>query len=200
MIATLKGILTKRSPTDLIVETGGVGYAVHISLSTYEKLPELNGEVFLLIHHHIREDAQVLYGFAEENEREMFRLLLSVSGIGPKMAQTVLSGIRTDDLVRTITAGAISTLTAVPGIGKKTAERIILELRDKVSRLEGSDKIIDLPTAGSSVRHEALNALLSLGFSRDKAEQSLRIVLNSSSSKNLSVEDLIKKALQQSAK
>lgn len=200
MIATLKGILTKRTPTDLIVETGGVGYAVHISLSTYEKLPEANGEVFLLIHHHIREDAQVLFGFAEENEREMFRLLLSVSGIGPKMAQTVLSGMRTDDLIRTITAGAISTLTAVPGIGKKTAERIILELRDKVSRLEGSDKIIDLPTAGSSVRHEALNALLSLGFSRDKAEQSLRLVLNASSSKNLSVEELIKKALQQSTK
>jgi Holliday junction DNA helicase RuvA len=200
MISYLKGILTKKSPTEVIVDVVGVGYSVNISLSTYEKLPELNSEVQILTHHHIREDAQVLYGFASETEREMFRMLISVSGIGPKMGQTILSGIRPDELVRTISIGAISTLTGVPGIGKKTAERLVLELKDKVSKMEGSDKIIDLPNTGASIRSEALTALVSLGFSREKAEQSLRSILNEVNGKSISVEELIKRALQYSSK
>lgn len=200
MISYLKGILTKKSPTEIIVDVGGVGYSVNISLSTYEQLSELNSEVFILTHHHIREDAQVLYGFSGENERDIFRMLIGVSGIGPKMAQTILSGIRPDELIRTISAGAISSLTAVPGVGKKTAERLILELKDKVGKIEGSDKIIDLPNTSSSIRAEALTALVSLGFSRDKAEQSLRGVLNNAGIKNLSVEELIKRALQYTGK
>jgi Holliday junction DNA helicase RuvA len=200
MISYLKGILTKKSPTEIIVDVGGVGYSVNISLSTYEQLSEINSEVFILTHHHIREDAQVLYGFSGENERDIFRMLIGVSGIGPKMAQTILSGIRPDELIRTISAGAISSLTAVPGVGKKTAERLILELKDKVGKIEGSDKIIDLPNTSSSIRAEALTALVSLGFSRDKAEQSLRGVLNNAGIKNLSVEELIKRALQYTGK
>lgn len=196
MIAYLKGILTKRSPTEVIIDVGGIGYSVHISLSTYEQLPELGSEVSILTHHHIREDAQVLYGFSGENEREIFRLLIGVSGIGPKMAQTILSGIRPDELIRTLSAGAVSSLTAVPGVGKKTAERLILELKDKMGKIEGSEKIIDLPNTSSSIRAEALTALVSLGFSREKAEQSLRGVLNNAGTKNLSVEELIKRALQ----
>ncbi|MBP6673289.1 MAG: Holliday junction branch migration protein RuvA, partial [Bacteroidetes bacterium] len=135
MISYLKGILAKKSPTEIIVDVGGVGYSVNISLSTYEQLSELNSEVFILTHHHIREDAQVLYGFSGDNERDIFRMLIGVSGIGPKMAQTILSGIRPDELIRTISAGAISSLTAVPGVGKKTAERLILELKDKVGKI-----------------------------------------------------------------
>ncbi len=200
MIAYLKGILTKKSPTEIIVDVSGIGYSVSISLSTYERLTEINSEVFILTHHHIREDAQVLYGFSGESEREMFRMLISVSGIGPKMAQTILSGIHPNELIRTISTGALSSLTAVPGVGKKTAERLILELRDKVSKIEGSDKIIDLPNSSSSVRAEALTALVSLGFSREKAEQSLRGVLNNAVTKNLSVEELIKNALQYTGK
>ena len=200
MIAYLKGILTKKSPTEIIVDVSGIGYSVSISLSTYERLTEINSEVFILTHHHIREDAQVLYGFSGESEREMFRMLISVSGIGPKMAQTILSGIHPNELIRTISTGALSSLTAVPGVGKKTAERLILELRDKVSKIEGSDKIIDLPNSSSSVRAEALTALVSLGFSREKAEQSLRGVLNNAVTKNLSVEELIKQALQYTGK
>jgi Holliday junction DNA helicase RuvA len=200
MISYLKGILTKKSPTEIIIDVGGVGYSVNISLSTYEQLSEINSEVFILTHHHIREDAQVLYGFSGENERDIFRMLIGVSGIGPKMAQTILSGIRPDELIRTISAGAISSLTAVPGVGKKTAERLILELKDKVGKIEGSDKIIDLPNTSSSIRAEALTALVSLGFSRDKAEQSLRGVLNNAGIKNLSVEELIKRALQYTGK
>lgn len=200
MISYLKGILTKKSPTEIIVDVVGVGYSVNISLSTYEQLSEVNSEVHILTHHHIREDAQVLYGFATETEREMFRMLISVSGIGPKMAQTILSGIRPDELVRTISVSAISSLTAIPGVGKKIAERMVLELKDKVAKMEGSEKIIDLPNTGASIRSEALTALVSLGFSREKAEQSLRGVLNEVNGKVISVEELIKRALQYSGK
>lgn len=200
MISYLKGILTKKSPTEIIVDVGGIGYAVNISVSTYEQLPEQDSEVIVLTHHHIREDAQLLYGFATEHEREMFKMLIGVSGIGPKMAQTILSGIRPVDLARTISISAISTLTAIPGVGKKTAERLVLELRDKVAKMEGLDKIIDLPNSGASIRSEALTALISLGFSRDKAEQSLRGVLNDVNGKSISVEELIKRALQYTQK
>jgi Holliday junction DNA helicase RuvA len=200
MISYLKGTLTKKSPTEIIVDVVGIGYSVHISLSTYEQLPEVNGDVHILTHHHIREDAQLLYGFMTENEREMFRMLIGVSGIGPKMAQTILSGIRPDELARTITVGAISSLTTVPGVGKKTAERLVLELKDKVVKLEGSEKIFDMPNTGASVRAEALTALVSLGFSREKAEHALRGVLNDVNGKTVSVEELIKRALQHTSK
>jgi Holliday junction DNA helicase RuvA len=200
MISYIKGTLTKKSPTEIIVDVVGIGYSVHIPLSTYEQLGELNSEVTVLTHHHFREDAQMLYGFITEHEREMFRMLIGVSGIGPKMAQTILSGIRPDELARTITSGAISSLTAIPGVGRKTAERMVVELKDKVVKMEGSDKIIDLPNTGASVRSEALNALISLGFSRDKGEQTLRGVLNDVNGKSISVEELIKRALQYTAK
>lgn len=200
MITYLKGLLTKKSPTEIIVEVLGIGYSVNISLSTYEQLSELNSEVHILTHHHIREDAQILYGFSTDSEREMFRMLISVSGIGPKMAQTILSGIRTEELVRTITVGAISSLTSIPGVGKKTAERLILELKDKVAKIEGSEKIIDLPNSGASIRSEALIALVSLGFAREKAEHTLRAILNEVNGKSISVEELIKRALQYSGK
>lgn len=200
MIAYVRGRLSKRSPTEVIVESAGVGYSVQISLSTYEHLPELNSDVLLLTHHHVREDAQLLYGFATENEREMFRLLIGVSGIGPKMAQTILSGIRPDELVRTLSTGAIASLTAIPGVGRKTAERMVLELKDKVLKMEGAEKIIDMPNTGASVRSEALTALVSLGFSREKAEQALRSVLSGAAAKDLSVEELIKRSLQLSSK
>ncbi len=196
MIAYLKGILAKKSPTEIIVDVLGVGYSVNISLSTYEQLEELNSEVHILTHHHIREDAQLLYGFVTESEREMFRMLIGVSGIGPRMAQTILSGIRPDELARTISLNAISTLTAILGVGKKTAERLVLELKDKVAKIEGSEKIFDLPNSGASIRSEAFTALISLGFSREKAEQSVRNVLNELNGKMISVEELIKRALQ----
>lgn len=196
MITYLHGTLAKKSPTEIVVDVNGVGYAVHVSLSTFEQLPEAGSNLHILIYHHVREDAQLLYGFAGESEREMFKMLIGVSGIGPKMAQTILSGIRPEELIRTISHGALSALTAIPGIGKKTAERLLVELRDKVSKIEGTEKIIDLPTSSASVRNEALTALVSLGFSREKAEQSLRNVLNEMNGKTISVEDLIKRALQ----
>lgn len=200
MITYLHGSLAKKTPTEIIVDVGGIGYSVHVSLSTYEQLPEVNSEIHILTYYHVREDAQLLYGFISETEREMFKLLVSVSGIGPRMAQTILSGIRPDELVKTISVGAISTLTAIPGVGKKTAERLVVELKDKVSKLEGTEKIFDLPTSSSSIRNEALTALISLGFAREKAEHALRYALNELNGKAISVEELIKKALQFSGK
>lgn len=200
MITYLKGILTKKSPTEAVIDVAGVGYSVHISLSTYEKLSDVGAPILLLTYFHIREDIQQLYGFFTEHEREMFKLLISISGIGPRMAQTILSGIRPDELVRIISMENILALVAVPGVGKKTAERLVLELRDKVLKMENSDKIIDLPNSGTSIRSEALTALVSLGFSREKAEQTLRGVLNDVSGKTISVEELIKRALQYTQK
>ncbi len=200
MISYLKGILAKKTPTELTIEVLGVGYAVHISLSTYELLPDINSELNILTHFHVREDAQMLYGFMTENEREMFRMLIGVSGIGPKMAQTILSGIRPDELVRMITVNAVSSLTTIPGVGRKTAERLVLELKDKVAKWEGSEKIIDLPNTGASVRTEALNALISLGFHREKAENTLRNILQEVNGKTVTVEELIKRALQYTAR
>jgi Holliday junction DNA helicase RuvA len=200
MIIYLHGTLTKKSPTEIVVDVHGIGYSVNISLSTYELLPELLSELHILTHHHIREDAQLLYGFMQENEREMFRLLIGVSGIGPKMAQTILSGIRPAELVRTISAGAIASLQAIPGVGKKTAERMIVELKDKIAKMDGAEANSGLPASMTSVRNEALTALISLGLSREKAEQSIRNILNENHGKNLSVEELIKHALKQSGK
>lgn len=200
MISYLKGILAKKSPTEIIVDVGGMGYSVNISLSTYEQLPEVNSSVHILTHHHVREDAQLLYGFFTQDEREIFRLLISVSGIGPKMAQTILSGIQPEELIRTISQGSIGSLTAIPGVGKKTAERMIVELRDKVTKMGTRIPVSGALPNSASIRGEALAALLSLGFTREKAEQSLRAVLNESDGSDLVVEEMIKKALKVSGK
>jgi holliday junction DNA helicase RuvA len=196
MITYLKGFLTKKSPTEAVIDVGGIGYSVHISLSTYEKLSEIGTPLQLLTYFHIREDIQQLFGFFTDHEREMFKLLISISGIGPRMAQTILSGIRPDELVRIISMGNISALVAVPGVGKKTAERLILELKDKVGKIDSGIPVSGIDQSSISIRSEALNALLSLGFSREKAEVSIRTVLNESDSKSISIEELIKRALQ----
>ncbi len=200
MITHLKGTLSKKSPTEIIVDVGGMGYSVNISLSTYEQLPEVNSSIHILTHHHVREDAQLLYGFFTQDEREIFRLLISVSGIGPKMAQTILSGIQPEELIRTISQGSIGSLTAIPGVGKKTAERMIVELRDKVTKMGTGIPVSGALPNSASIRGEAFAALPSLGFTREKAEQSLRSVLNESDGSDLVVEEMIKKALKVSGK
>ncbi|MBW7888515.1 MAG: Holliday junction branch migration protein RuvA [Bacteroidetes bacterium] len=198
MITYLNGIVKKKAPTELIVEVQGIGYAVNISLSTYELIPEINQPIHILTYVQIREDAHLLYGFATENEREVFKLLISVSGIGPRLAQTILSGMKPNDLLQTIIQGSVASLTAIPGIGKKTAERLIVELRDKAGKLEPISATEKSQTL--SLRSEAVTALISLGFSREKAEQAIRSVLNESKEKNLSIEEIIKGALKLSGK
>ncbi|HLP17843.1 MAG TPA: Holliday junction branch migration protein RuvA, partial [Bacteroidota bacterium] len=171
MIAQLSGILAKKTPTEIVIDVNGVGYGVSISLSTYEKLPDEQKSVTLLTHHHIREESQQLFGFATESERDVFRLLISVSGIGPKTAQTILSGIQPRDFTMMIVEGNAAGLTRLPGIGKKTAERMLLELRDKIGRVDVSSVASQSAAGGSGMRSDAVAAMISLGYSRDRAEQ-----------------------------
>ena len=166
MFSHLKGILYRKSPTEIVVDVNGVGYAVSIPLSTYEKLGEAGSAVTILTHTHVREDILQLYGFATEAEREIFRLLISVSGIGPKIAQGILSGIQPNELQNLIGQANVSALTAIPGVGRKTAERLIVELRDKIGRLDSVSPAAGSTETGQGIRAEALMALISLGYNR----------------------------------
>jgi len=194
MIASLTGILRTKTPTEILLDVQGVGYAVSIPLSTFEHLPDVGSTVTLLTHLQVREDAFQLYGFGSENERVLFRHLISVNGIGPKIAQSILSGIAVDDLRDQIIQGNVGALTAIPGIGKKTAERLVLELREKVTRLGSVASPSSQPA--DDLRTQALLALTSLGYSRSVAEKALRSVLNESPGVTLTIEELIKRALR----
>ncbi len=194
MLSHLKGILHHKSPTEIVVDVNGVGYALSIPLSTFEKLGEAGSAISILTYLHVREDILQLYGFATESERELFRLLISVSGIGPKIAQGILSGAQTTELQNLIAQGNVAALTAIPGIGRKTAERLIVELRDKIAKLEPP-----LATAGSSpagIRAEALMALTSLGYNRAAAEKAIRAALQEFDGKEPTIQELLKQALK----
>jgi Holliday junction DNA helicase RuvA len=197
MISHLQGKLAAKSPTEIILDVHGVGFQISIPLSTFEKLGELNGQTTILTYLHVREDALLLYGFATEAERELFRHLLSVSGIGPKMAQAILSGLKPVELQEAIVTGNLHALTSISGVGRKTAERIVLELRHKLGKMEIEEPAVIPSSAQLKIRSEAMVALMSLGYTRAGAEQALRSVISSSSRKDLSVEELIKQALQQ---
>ena len=194
MIASLTGILKAKLPTEVLVDVNGVGYSISIPFSTFEKLGEPNATVTLLTHLQVREDALQLYGFLTEDERYFFRLLISVSGIGPKIAQGILSGISVKELRDHSVGGNAGALTAIPGIGKKTAERLILELREKVSRTDGSSGIAPRPS--DDQRTQALMALTSLGYSKSISEKALQRVFSESPPTNLSLEEIIKRALR----
>lgn len=200
MISHIRGKLVHKSPTEIVIDVNGVGYQVNIPLSTFEKIDKLDGEVNILTYMHVREDAMILYGFATEAERDIFKMLISISGIGPKIAQGILSGINTNELREAVLMNNIEALTSISGVGRKTAERIVLELRNKLGKIEFEEQ----PTAPSSLqlkaRSEAIIALMSLGFNRTNAEQVIRAVLNETKSKELSVEEMIKRALHHSSK
>jgi Holliday junction DNA helicase RuvA len=180
------------------VDVGGVGYQVSIPLSTFTHFEHSSGEITILTHLHIREDAMQLYGFATESERDLFRLLISVSGIGPRMAQGILSGMGSADLREAILSGNLGALTAIQGVGKKTAERLIMELKEKVGK--GMPEEVAPATGSKDLRSraEAVVALMSLGFTRQGAERTLQEILSKSPTKDLSLEDLIKQALRRS--
>lgn len=197
MIASLTGILKSKAPTEVLIDVQGVGYAISIPLSTFEKLGNPGTTVTLLTHLQVREDALQLYGFASEDERTLFRLLLSVSGIGPRIALGVLSGISAKELRDHIEKGNSGALTSLPGVGKKTAERLILELKEKVRRIDGEKG--QAPADSDDRRSQALSALVSLGYSRATAEKSILQVLGSSSANDLSLEEIIKQALRHAA-
>ena len=168
MIAHLRGRIVAKHPNQVIVEAGGVGYDVNITIPTFSALPAAGSEVALHIHTHVREDALALYGFLRAEEKRLFERLIGVSGIGPKLAVTILSGMAADAMVAAIRDNDIAKLTRIPGIGKKTAERMVLELRDK---LEG---LAAVPAAKASpLEEDVLSALVNLGYQRPAAERAL---------------------------
>jgi Holliday junction DNA helicase RuvA len=176
MIAFLRGRLFSKTPNRAIIECGGVGYDATISVATFTSLPPEGAEARLHIYTHVREDALALFGFAEPNEKRMFEKLLTISGIGPKLAITVLSGIDTSRLVNAIRAGDHATLTRIPGIGKKTAERVVLELKDKLDDMAVAPATAAASTYGPS-GDDALSAMVNLGYARPVAQKAIETAL-----------------------
>jgi len=174
MIAHLRGILLEKHPNQAIVETAGVGYYVTIPVSTFTHLPDAGAEVRLRIHTHVREDALALYGFLTQDEKALFEKLIDVSGIGPTLAVKILSGLAAPDLINYIRRGEVDRLVRIPGIGKKTAERMVLELRDKLPAVSGAGPDAAAADTLSPVDQDVLSALLNLGCARPQAEAAVR--------------------------
>lgn len=178
MIGFLRGTLLEKHPNWAIIDTGGVGYDVQIPVSTFSALPDAGSEVRLRIHTHVREDALVLFGFSTPEEKALFEKLISVSGIGPKLAIGVLSGLPTSTLVSAIRGGSVEQLVRVPGVGKKTAERIVLELRDKLDLLPSGEPVASSVKPAtellSGLAQDVLSALVNLGCQRPAAEAAVR--------------------------
>lgn len=170
MIAHLRGKLIAKSPNQVVIETNGVGYELTISIPTFSGMPALNAEVALHVYTHVREDALALYGFLRREEKQLFERLISVSGIGPKLAITILSGMATEAMVAAIRGNDVASLTRIPGIGRKTAERMTLELRDKLEQFAAAPAA---RPAASAVEEDVLSALVNLGYPRAAVERAL---------------------------
>ncbi|HKU23662.1 MAG TPA: Holliday junction branch migration protein RuvA [Terriglobales bacterium] len=174
MIAHLRGRLIAKHPNQAIVEAAGVGYDIAISVPTFSQLPALGTEVAFHIHTHVREDSLALFGFLRPAEKQLFERLISVSGIGPKLAITILSGMPADEMVAAIRGNDVARLTRIPGIGKKTAERMVLELRDKLQDFGAAP----VSAPASPVEEDVLSALVNLGYQRPAAERALAKAAN----------------------
>lgn len=203
MIASIKGVLSYKSPSYIIVEVGGLGYQVYTSSTSCQAMPEVGKTVTLFTYTYIREDALNLYGFPTMEEKDLFMLLLNVSGIGPRLSLNILSGISGSDLVRSIREGDIVKLTSIPGIGKKMASRLIFELKEKIGDLfslgyAGTD---DEKKRGErdKVINDVLSALMNLGYQRQPAMDAIKLITRDSP-RNLSAEELIKESLKILAK
>ena len=196
MISYLRGKIAYKAPMQAVIDVGGVGYGMSISLVTYDQLPVLGEEVLLFTHMHVREDRMELFAFADEGEREVFEMLIGVSGIGPSLALTILSGMTLRDLQEAIVHERVSELTGIKGIGKRTAERLVLDLKDKVSLSAdvSEGKIQD--ETGSDISEEAAMALMALGMTPSEARQTVRKAIERNGS-DLTVQQLIKLALKE---
>jgi Holliday junction DNA helicase RuvA len=196
MIAYLSGRLVYKDPTYVIIDVGGIGYQVKISLQTYSTLKD-EEQIRLLTFLHIKEDAHTLYGFKEEAEKRLFLLLISITGVGPNTGLMILSSLSTVEIEHAILSGDVATIQAVKGIGTKTAQRIILELKDKVGKSGNSDLSTPLGFLKTSnkVREEALQALITLGFQKAVAEKNIALILKKTNGE-ISLEDLIKASLK----
>ena len=202
MIAHLRGSILEKHPNRIVIDVNGVGYDIFVPLSTFYGLGDAGAAIALRIHTHVREDAIVLFGFATLLEQELFERLIGVSGIGPKVALAVLSGIEPQDLIRAIERGDLARLTAIPGVGKKTSERIVLELKDRLPRPH-----IEAPAAGTSapeaqmLRDDVISALVNLGYHRPLAEKAAEAAVTIvGSSSDASFERVLKQALREVAK
>ncbi len=191
MYEFLSGNLTKKNPTYVVIENNGIGYMINISLNTFSKIKDQN-EAKLFTHFYVREDAQILYGFADETERELFRFLLSVSGVGASTARLILSSLTTEEVYEAITQGNAPVLQSVKGVGGKTAQRIIIDLRDKLTKAGIELEKVDF--SHNTLKDEALSGLLILGFNKAAAEKTVNRILKRGSVS--SVEELIKEALK----
>ena len=172
MIAVLRGVLVEKHPNQAVVDAGGVGYEVHIPITTYTQLPDAGREVRLRVYTHVREDTLALYGFLSQDEKNMFQKLIEVTGIGPALAIKILSGLAAADLITVIRKGEVDRLVRIPGVGKKTAERMVLELRDKLPAPAGETVAPPAPSL-SEIEKDVLSALLNLGCARPAAEQAV---------------------------
>ena len=206
MIAHLSGTLLSKQATSVILDVSGVGYEVTIPLSTFYDLEDLGSNVQLRIYTHVREDALQLYGFKTARERELFLKIISVSGIGPKLGITLLSGMTADEMVASIRTNNLARLTLIPGVGRKTAERLIMELREKVADLSSAQLEEELgakPEAGAestedTVRADALSALLNLGYQRSGAEKAIDAALSEGG--DITVESVLIRSLKKLAR
>lgn len=200
MIGMLRGRVVSRQPPMLLVDVNGVGYEVEAPMSTFYALPEGQAEVTLHTHLAVREDAHILYGFAREGDRALFRALLKVSGVGGKMALAILSGMTADEFALCVQAGDIAALTRLPGVGKKTAERLVVEMRDRLEGLSGNAAplpggVAPVAAPGGDASSDAISALLALGYKPAEATRMVRAV----SAEGLGTEAIIKAALQGAA-
>ncbi|NVK01884.1 MAG: Holliday junction branch migration protein RuvA [Oceanospirillaceae bacterium] len=203
MIGRLTGELVEKAPPALMVDVSGVGYEVEASMNTFYKLPEVGTFVTIYTHFVVREDAQLLFGFADKQERALFRTLIKVNGVGPKLALTILSGISTDEFVRSVHAEDTAALVRLPGVGKKTAERLIVEVKDKLDKLEMPTAVefelgaVELPGARASAadnRADAETALVALGYKPLQATKAIETAAEQRP--GASTEDLIRQALK----
>ncbi|HYY56773.1 MAG TPA: Holliday junction branch migration protein RuvA [Pyrinomonadaceae bacterium] len=202
MIAYLSGTLLSKQATTVIIDIGGVGYEVTIPLSTFYDLEEVGTNVQLRIYTHVREDALQLYGFKTARERELFLRLISVSGIGPKLGVTMLSGMSADEIIASIRTNNLARLTSIPGVGKKTAERLVIELRDKIAALSSpaleeefaTRTAAGAPLSEDAVRDDALSALLNLGYQKAAAEKALAGAIQEGG--DISVEIILRRSLR----
>ena len=202
MIAYLSGKLLEKNANSVIVDVGGVGYDVSIPLSTFYELGEVGDEVQLRIYTHVREDAIQLFGFSSERERSLYLKLISVQGIGAKSGIAMLSGMNADEIIDAIRKDNLAKLTAIPGVGRKTAERLVIELRDKVGELAASAAAVagagPKPTGDTDAFDDALSALVNLGYQRNAAEKAIQDIRREGADQN--VQKILRSALQRLAK
>ncbi len=205
MIAHLSGTLLSKQATSVILDVGGVGYEINIPVSTFYDLEDTGATVQLRIYTHVREDALQLYGFKTARERELFTRLISVSGIGPKLGITLLSGMSADEIIASIRTNNLARLTLIPGVGRKTAERLVVELRDKVASLSSAELEEELgataagaPGTADSTRSDVLSALLNLGYQRGTAEKAVTGAIDEGG--DMSVEVILRRSLKKLAK